>query len=674
MNAYNNRTIKIIAMKEAKSVIKELTGESGFASGILGGSLFFATRGMGGRAIGGRSWLLKKLLIFAAGLSFVLAMDSSAVGQSGGVFIPRNGCYEGCMGSSHVFFKRDAGGAMSIVTGQWPEFRMVAKLDMVFVVRTRGTEDPLEVRQSQDKNPQILFLEEGNERIGLRVLFKLYGPDNVYHGHGMTETWLYPNGEMFITAAAMFENAGVDVSVNKAWLDIDIPKGLKAGDLGDEEVGMNDAATPGRRMWLTSAEPGSGASERLSLYWRTGRMEYNSSVSRHSFGQEGAPSYFRWPDYVRQAYAYNFTKPSGTRAYADKVVPSDHGVQLSWPIDPGQPSPSGLFNTFFRLAMVAGPSAAGDLVAAERDLVKMTVTGGMLHGNVPGYKGPIDEGYNDQEGCYEVRKTGSGPMVVTLPADALERSIRVKAVGLTKHGAVTVTLNGRPLVPQLTSDGGIADDPLAPIHEPPEAPADAAMIRVKLTDKPQTLTIREEDGIQLVYQSRDPQRNYAIYSSKTGPRWSGMLFSLVDGHARHMRAYGKENWALAENLLHWFSNCGYTPEQMLDQLRDFVVVKNGPDEIVFKYSSENATGGAKSEFLVSARADAPAMQINVGATFTVLERWPYESSQFFDIFPFRGVQPSDWWYGNILWLTPEGKWKTQSTVKWTFDGDKRCSS
>ena len=135
-----------------------------------------------------------------------------------------------------------------------------------------------------------------------------------------------------------------------------------------------------------------------------------------------------------------------------------------------------------------------------------------------------------------------------------------------------------------------------------------------------------------------------IYSTKTGPRWSGLRFSLVDGHARHMRAYGKQNWALAENLLHWFPEGGYTPEQMLNQLRDFVVVKNGPDEIIFKYTSDNANDGARSEYLVSARADAPAMQINVSATFTVLQRWPYEFTVLRHLpVPRRGAQ------GLVVW-------------------------
>jgi hypothetical protein len=113
---------------------------------------------------------------------------------------------------------------------------------------------------------------------------------------------------------------------------------------------------------------------------------------------------------------------------------------------------------------------------------------------------------------------------------------------------------------------------------------------------------------------------------------------------------------------------------MIDQLRDFEVIKNGPDEIIYKYTSGNANDGARSEYTVRARADSPAMQISVGATFTVLEQWPYTSSQFFDVFPFRGVWTKDWWYPNVLWLTSDGKWKTMDTVKATYEGEKDLAS
>lgn len=590
----------------------------------------------------------------------------------GGVFIPRNGGYEAVMGQAKAFFDQVAGGVMSVHSERSTGVQ-IGSLDMVFTIHNSQTKKNTETRQSFDRSPKIFFLEEGNDRIGLRVLFKLLDQSNTYLGHGMTETWLYPDGQVFITAAAMFENIPGNAEVKAGKMEINIPAKLMAAGKKNQLLAMNDAAVPERFQLLTPGDPKNGLPG-LSLYWRTGRLEHDTYISRSSFGEQGAPSYYRWPDYFRQAYVEpvvtgrDFLRwPVGRGVYIDNISTNDKGAQLNWPMDPKQPKGRPSFNTLFRLALVKDKNTARSFVETERKQVEMKVAGGIIHGNE---KAKDDKGYNDQEGCYEVRKIGEGPLTVTLPADQQGRTVRIKAIALTGHGAVTASLDGKALLPQLTSDGGIADDPLAPITELPEGPANAAMVTVQLTSKPQTLVFEEKEGIQLVYQSRDPLREYAIYSTKTGPRWSGIRFSLLDGHARNMRAYGKQNWALTENLLHWFPDVGYTPEQMLNYLRDFVVVKNGPDEIVFKYTSNNAYDGAQSEFLVSARADAPAMQINVGATFTVLDRWDYESSQFFDIFPFRGVEIKDWWYNDILWLTPDGRWKTQGTVSWQFDGDK----
>jgi hypothetical protein len=606
------------------------------------------------------------VLMITGGLSWAQPVQKI----SGGVFIPRNGGYEGIIGKSNVFFDQTAGGVMSVNNKDLLPGRM-ADLDMVFEFQSPGTGHSTQSRQSYDRSPKILFLEEGNDRIGLRVLFKLFDSADTYLGHGMTETWLYPDGQIFITAAAMFENIPPGSNVSAARLEIHMPQTV--GDAaGAQKFTMDDAAVPGRFQMLIPRDAHNGSG--LALYWRTGHLEHDTYITRSSFGQEGAPSYYRWPDYFRQAYVDPVVTgrdfkgwPVGRGVYVDRITIDKNGAQLNWPTGPQQPQNRPSFNTLFRLALVEDKSSVTAFVDAERKQVALKVSGGIIHGNA---RSLLDKGYNDQEGCYEVRKTGDGPLTVTLPADPLERTVRIKAIALTGHGAVTASLDGKLLDPQLTSDGGIADDPLAPITELPEAPANAAMVSVKLTAKPQALVFKEQDGIQLVYQTRDPRREFALFSTKTGPRWAGVRFSLVDGHARNMRAYGKENWALTENLLHWFPDVGYTPEQMLNQLRDFVIVKNGPDEIIFKYTSGNIYDGAGSEFVVSSRADAPAMQINVKATFTVLDRWPYESSQFFDIFPFRGVEPRDWWYDNIMWLTPDGRWKTEGTVSWKFEGDK----
>jgi len=575
-------------------------------------------------------------------------MAAAIAAPRGGIFIPRNGSYEGCVGQAHVMFDVRDGGTMRVVAGEWPQLTTLARFSLVFAAQGQGDADAVEVRQDFDRNPEVNFLEEGNDRIGLRVKFRLYDKDSRYFGHGMTETWLYPNGEMFVTAAATFENAKTQPKVLEGYLEGDMANYAPTAKITDTPVALDEKNFPGRYVYFNPLrndrlEPG------LALYWRTGRMEHSTFTNRASNGEKGAPTYYRWPDFFRQAY--------GTGVYAQSVFFSDGKLQVRFPVE-NQTS----VNTLFRLAAVPEAQAKA-LVAAEREPVKLGVQGGVIHGDLAGY--------NDQEGAYEVRKTGADPLTITLPADPLGRTVRIKAIALGKTGtgAITATLDGKALVPQLSSDGGIADDPLAPIREMPENTADAAMVTVKLGNAPQQLVIREVPGVQYTYMTRDTWRNFACFTSKGGPRWSGFRFSLIDGHARNMRAYGKPEWALGENLLTWFSFCGYTPEQVISELRDFEILKNGPDEAIFRYVSANASDAAESEYIVRVPADSPAMRMDVTATFTVKDNWPFEGNQFFDVFPFRGVWTQDWWYPNVLWLAPDGRWKTMDTVKATYDGN-----
>lgn len=626
---------------------------------------------------------LNRLIIFFIFLWGTIGNSAGVYGQDasgeGGFFIPRNGFFEGKIGLSHALIDKHSGGTLDIISGDWPSFETVGKLGTIFRVLNNDSR-VITVRQVFDKDPKILFLEEGNERMGIRVLYKLFDSANIYYGHGMSETWFYPDGQIFVTQAAMFENETVYKTVVDARIDIDIAGDQRINAFENlPEINMNDNNIPERFIFLTSDK---ASDSRLGLYWRTGRMEHDTYITRRSFGIEGAPNYFQWPDYFRQAYTQltspGYVKennkikwPPGRGAYLESISFNKNGVQLVWPIKSELMSPSASFNGVFRLAMVPNTDKIKSFVDNERIPVKLSVRGGTIHGNL---NADLDKGYNDQEGCYEVRKFGSEPLIINLPKSANPADIRIKVIGLTSYGAVKTTLNNEPVIPQLVSDGGIADDPLAPISEEPEAPAQMAVISARLGPEEQSLKIEEVPGIQLTYQSRDSRRNFTIYSTKSGPRWSSMKFSLFDGHATNMRGYGKKDWAFTENLIHWFSWMGYTPEQMVDQLRSFKLIKNGPDEIVFRYVSNNYNDGASSESTIRISANSPVMLLKVSTTFRVLnDHWPYKSVQFFDGFPFRGVDPNDWWFQNVLYMNQDGKWSTYNNLSQKTKGDPDAS-
>jgi len=197
---------------------------------------------------------------------------------------------------------------------------------------------------------------------------------------------------------------------------------------------------------------------------------------------------------------------------------------------------------------------------------------------------------------------------------------------------------------------------------------------VPLSSQPRALELREEPGIQLVYQRKDAGRNIACFTSKGDGRYAAFRFSLVDGVLRNMRAYGQRDAALTENLMHWFLDCGFTTEQLINGMGGFAITRNGPEDAEFRYLSRNATGGAESEYVVRVPGASPAMRIDVNARFTVRDNWPYGSVQFFDVFPFRGVWPRDWWYDEVLWVAPDGRAKWLGAQSRTFGGDKDLST
>src|SRR5580698_4837785 len=112
-------------------------------------------------------------VVVVVGLLALTTVALAATPQ-GGVFIPRNGRLEGCLGKGHVVFDTRNGGTLAVVTGAWPDTRALAGLDAVVRIKPPGSAQEIEARQSFDANPEIDFLEEGSQRIGLRVKFRLY--------------------------------------------------------------------------------------------------------------------------------------------------------------------------------------------------------------------------------------------------------------------------------------------------------------------------------------------------------------------------------------------------------------------------------------------------------------------------------------------------------------------
>ena len=611
--------------------------------------------------------LLKLSRLTLLGLALLSA--AYAAEAKGGVFIPRNGCYEGVVGKAHMLVNSTQGGVYELVSGQWPDVEPLVRVGIRLRIRATGFPglppegEDLLVKQEFDRNPDIIFLEEGRERIGLRVRFKLFDERGNYHGLAIQETWLYPTGELYCNVGASLEDRLAHTEITAAYQEFEFAPGFEKALVGAPGADTVDL----KRLdgeWSVALEAPElaerfialqgGAVPSVALFWNPG-VGNNTFVGRD---KGRAPVYWRWPAFFPQAFTNTTWNISGDNSRL-AIVPTEGGtsLQMRWVDGVAKPTPEGRFRVgaYYRLALGDDLSDLYTLAVAERNPVVPEVTGGVPHGSESGY---------NLEGIYEIRKTDN-PMIAQFPADPAARVARIRVISLQGNGAVVAELDGQRIVPQLVSTGGIADDPLAPMTEQPNAPATEAVITVPLLpDRPRVLEVTEQPGIQLVYQTRDRTRSYLSFSTQGGVH-AGMEFSLVDGRARRIRAYGRPEWALGENLMHWFSFCGFTPLDMLNQLRDFEVLENGPERVVFRYVSSNYADRAQSEYVVTLPYDSPAMQMQVKATFTVTQDWPYETNQFFDVFPFRGVWPSDWWYQRVLWAAAGGRTHWIDTVDWS---------
>jgi len=388
-------------------------------------------------------------LFFRSLVGSVLVTGVCVCSGAEGVFVPRNGGVEGRLGASHTYLNATAGGVLEVVNGEWPKLNRLARAEPQFSLRLPPATAPSDVRQGFDRNPEIVYLEEGRERLGVRVRFKLYDAANGYHGHGMTEVWAYANGEVFVSCAASFEGmapayAGggtVTVRVHKitgsqtcavplkdserpsvtaARVSIDCAETGKTPLSGSgptnpvtvqsaaDGIAFGDTTLPGRYIVVNP-----GTEQALGLYWRSGRSE----SANYIFRKEGdAPTYYQWPGFLLQAY--------GGHGLRQIRAAGDH-VWLEWVDDRFDPGPNSEFTASFRLMAGAGEPDVKSRVAAEREPLSLSIEGGIAHAR----DGRLN-GYNDMEGVYEALKTNN-PVRITIPSSPQTGFLRVKIVGLS---------------------------------------------------------------------------------------------------------------------------------------------------------------------------------------------------------------------------------------------------
>ena len=94
---------------------------------------------------------------------------------------------------------------------------------------------PWMICQGYDGNARFVIVEEGPQRIGVRVHHGLYDEQGIYHGDGLQEIWAYPSGDIYVAAAISFADQAAHACITDAWLAV---------TLGNDALPLLDRTSP----------------------------------------------------------------------------------------------------------------------------------------------------------------------------------------------------------------------------------------------------------------------------------------------------------------------------------------------------------------------------------------------------------------------------------------------
>lgn len=507
------------------------------------------------------------------------------------------------------------------------------------------------LRQEEDAAPDILPVEEGPQRIVLRVLYKLLDAAGHYHGDGLQEAWVYPDGQVFFAFGLRLVDSASHPTLRGARIEFACAGAVltpPAGWRGEAKFG---AELPERRLALASAD-----GKALGLFWaadagvRPFRMEFKTP-----------PFYHRWPHLFHQWGTHKWETRGWAIDPTAKVTFAGQGqtglAAMRW-VDGASLKPSAEHSFYGLLGVSVGApeEETRRRALAHRTPLTPAVTGGELRG------------YDPVDAVYEVMKTNARETTVSFPADAQGRTARVRVFKLGGKGSIAAEVDGKRVDAQILSQGNCTDDPLVPVRVMPHGAADEAVVSLSLKpDAPTRVTVREGEGMHASYQVRDAWRS--VIPWRSGCAEGDMEFSLRDGRGRRLRKPGAAAEAIAEHPFFWLLHCGYSPSHYINDLREFEVTENGPERIGFKYVSENLGGRIRNETTVTLPYDPRALRVQTRHAFTTLGQWEHGTFEFFDTFPFITNDPRRWYYDRVLFM-PAGEPARRIDVRGELDGKR----
>ncbi len=513
--------------------------------------------------------------------------------------------------------------------------------------------------QANDPAPRLVIISQGPNHAAARAFFSICAPDGRPYGTGTLDIIVYEN-RVHLVPSAFVDDISPTAAVTRCGFSLNVPDAISSLDVLGVPVAVKSDKWYGPFGAASSAfdvTVGQASGRTAVLGWL--RNQYPPYLYLHEVDRDPETDdlYERWPLWITQRGAplgWRLDESSGLELAASKGRPSS----LSFLWVRGKPAaiPAGGYAVFNApLIVVFGRTkdeARGRWEAYARPLEPAAEAGDYRF-------------YNEIEGLYEVDSHG-GPVSLTFDAtkETISRVELVRVANLGGSGAHVFRVGGEPALFSLLNDGDIVEDPMVFIAKNASGPARWALVSVSVpAGKKVRLAEEPQPGLQLAYQMYSGLETYEGWSDRCqgSPLFRFHLQELTIYQATYP---GARDYAFFKLPLYFLKN-GVNPATFMNQLRDFDVLENGPDEIVFSVRSVTPELTGLSSYTCRVPNAAEALSFEVSAEFVPLDdgrRWT--SLEYCDLYPFEDVYRRNFHYHDVTYMNKEGVFDRVGAGAW----------
>jgi hypothetical protein len=549
--------------------------------------------------------------------------------------------------------REDAGGAESGLTGRLGPGSLQVELS------DGGKKIALD--QANDPSPRLEIISQGPTHASARVFFSLCSPDGRPYGTGTMDIVVYRN-RIHLVPSVYVDYFNPVTTVTRSGLSLGVPDAAASLEVQGEPVAVKSGewsggfSEPGSPFDVALEQAGGRA---IRLGWLRSQYPPFLYLREVDNNPETDDLYERWPLWITQRgspLGWRLDEASGLEVAFPKGKPA--GLSFLWVRGKGAAIPAGghaVFNAPFVIAL--GRTKAEAKVRWEdysSPLAPQVGSGDFRY-------------YNEIEGVYEVDSRGGAvSLVFDASKETAGRSALVRIWNLQGRGAHVFRSNGEPAPFTLMNDGDIVDDPMVFIVKKATGPARSAVVAVDVpAGKKVRLTGEPGPGLQLAYQMHSDLETYEAWSDRCE---DAPLFRF---HLKELAIYqatcpGARDYAFFKLPLYFLKN-GVNPATFMNQLRDFEVEENGPDQILVSIRSVTPELTGLSSYTCRVPNAPEALSFEVTAEFVPLDdgrRWT--SLEYCDLYPFEDVYRRNFHYREVTWLNQDGVFDRVGTGAWSM--------